>query len=289
MRMKKFTSILLCTMVIFLIGCYKEEDLNIPERSQDMDLSDPIDLHIYNTFLKPYNVIIRYNYVDRYVESDKRVTPSKREHVIPMVNFLNDFWVQPFVTVPNGKRFFEDHVPPELVFIGSSIYNTDGTITLGTADAGVRITLTEVNLFDTNNNAWVEQQLGTLYHEFAHIMHQRYKLPTNWESISPNGYTSSGSWYNLSDEEALQRGFVSPYATSSFNEDYAEMVAYLLFYPNFHQYFLTDEPNCTTVNCERRNEGRARLRAKYTSVMTHFSQRVKVDLELVRANIQAKL
>jgi substrate import-associated zinc metallohydrolase lipoprotein len=286
--MKKFTSIIFFTTFIF-IGCYKEDPLNIPERAQDMDLSDPIDQHIYTTFLKPYNVIIRYNYVDRYVESDKRVTPSKREHVIPMVDFLHDYWIEPFVTVPNGKRFFEDHVPPELVFIGSSIYNTDGTITLGTADAGVRITLTEINLIDTTNFAWVTRQLGTLYHEFAHIMHQRYKLPTNWETISPSGYTSSGSWYNLSDEEALQRGFVSPYASSSFNEDYAEIVAHILFYPDFHEHYLTDELNCATVNCEKRNEGRAKLRQKYNAAMTHFSQKVKVDLELVREKIQAKL
>ncbi len=93
--------------------------------------------------------------------------------------------------------------------IGSPIYNNDGTITLGTADAGARITLTVVNDIDENDHEWVFQQLHTIYHEFAHIVHQNFNLPPNWEQISPQGYTSAGSWYNLSNEEALERGFVS--------------------------------------------------------------------------------
>ena len=72
-----------------------------------------------------------------------------------------------------------------------------------TADAGARVTLTEVNDININNQQWVFRQLGTIYHEFAHIVHQRYNLPPGWENISPQGYTGAGSWYNLTDEEAL--------------------------------------------------------------------------------------
>jgi substrate import-associated zinc metallohydrolase lipoprotein len=206
-----------------------------------------------------------------------------------MLDFLDQLWIQPFLNVENGDRFFRDHVPAEVVLIGSSIFNDDGTVTLGVADAGARITLTEVNDVNVENKAWVLRQLGTIYHEFAHIVHQRYGLPPNFDQISSEGYTSSGSWYNLTDAEALERGFVSPYGTSSFNEDFAEFVAFLLFDENFYETYINDETNCTTEACAARNEGRAKLREKYTSILAHYKQYTGVDLLAVRELVQEKL
>jgi substrate import-associated zinc metallohydrolase lipoprotein len=223
------------------------------------------------------------------VDQTKRVAPPKRDAVIPMLDFLNDLWIEPFISVPNGGQFFRQHVPAEIIFIGSSIFNEDGTVTLGTADAGARITLTEVNDIDTENLNWIFRQLGTIYHEFAHIVHQRYNLPPNFQQISPEGYTSAGSWYNLTEEEALQRGFVSPYGTSSFNEDFAEIVAFLLYHPQFYEIYMDDEPNCTTSACVARNEGRAKIRTKYSAILAHYEQVTGVDLLSVRDIIQQKL
>jgi substrate import-associated zinc metallohydrolase lipoprotein len=269
-------------------ACYPDEDVVAPVKEQPLS-EEPLDQYIQQNFLDKYGVAVRYKFVDRYVEQNKRVTPPKLSVVQPMLDFLNEFWIEPFTDVANGTRFFKSHVPAEIVLIGSTMYNADGTVTLGTADAGARITLTEVNFVDESNRDWVFRQLGTIYHEFAHIVHQRYNLPPNWQQISPEGYTSLGSWYNLTDEEALQRGFVSPYGTSTFNEDFAEVVAFLLFRPDFYTRFLEDEPNCTTVDCAARNEGRARLRRKYNAILELYKQNTGVDLLQVRAIIQAKL
>jgi substrate import-associated zinc metallohydrolase lipoprotein len=280
---------LVASALFFLASsCYDDESVTSPVK-QNEPSSDPIDLAIQTDFVEKYGVAVRYKFVDRYVEPNKRVTPPRRELVEPMLDFLTQFWIEPYIGVQNGRRFFERHVPAEVIFIGTPIYNSDGTITLGTADAGARITLTEVNNIDLENDEWVFQQLNTIYHEFAHIIHQRYNLPPSWQEISPEGYTSVGSWYTLSDVEAIERGFVSPYATSSFNEDFAETVAFILFHPQFYETYIEDEPNCTTDDCTKRNEGRAFLRTKYTSVLTHYEQVTGVDLLEVRAIIQDKL
>jgi substrate import-associated zinc metallohydrolase lipoprotein len=285
----KFKSIAYSLVLsLALLGCYPDESLDVPVK-ETPESTDPIDIFIDNNFVEKYGIAVRYKFVDRYVDPSKRVTPPEREVIIPMLNFLTSYWIEPFINVPNGKKFFESHVPAEMVFIGSSIFNGDGTVTLGTADAGARITLTEVNLVDTTNIAWILRQLGTIYHEFAHIVHQRYDLPPNFQEISPNGYTSSGSWYNLTDEEALQRGFVSPYGTSSANEDFAEFVAFLLFDEDFYETYINDEQNCVTADCVDRNEGRARLRLKYTTILKHYQTHTGVDLLNVRALVQEKL
>lgn len=275
---------------ISISSCYKDEDVDADLKTQPLS-DDALDQYIQENFTDEFGVAVRYKYVDRYVDQNKRVTPPKREVVEPMLDFLTDFWIEPYVSVPNGDAFFRSHVPAEVIFIGSTMYNADGTVTLGTADAGARITLTEVNFIDRNNPAWIFRQLGTIYHEFAHIMHQRYNLPPNWQQISPQGYTSLGSWYNLTDEEALQRGFVSPYGTSTFNEDFAEVVAFLLYDPDFYDKYINDEV-CTSGNCESvnaRNAGRAKLRTKYSAILKHYQQNTGVDLLAVRSLIQAKL
>lgn len=269
-------------------GCYPDEEVVAPVKEQPLS-DDLLDRYIRENFIEEYGIAVRYKFVDRYVDQNKRVTPPKLNVVEPMLDFLTEFWIEPFTDVANGNRFFRDHVPAEVILIGSTMYNADGTVTLGTADAGARITLTEVNFVNVENRDWVFRQLGTIYHEFAHIVHQRYNLPPAWQEISPQGYTSLGSWYNLTDEEALQRGFVSPYGTSTFNEDFAEVVAFLLFRPDFFTRFINDEPNCATIDCAARNEGRARLRRKYNAVLEHYERNTGVDLLQVRDIIQAKL
>ncbi len=287
MSKKILTSLL--TFGLFLASaCYPDESVDAPVKQNPVS-DDALDQYIEDAFVKEFGVAVRYRFVDRYVDPTRRVTPPKLEVVLPMLDFLTEFWIEPFTDVANGNRFFRAHVPAEVVLIGSTMYNSDGTVTLGTADAGARITLTEVNFVDVQNQNWVFRQLGTIYHEFAHIMHQRYNLPSAWQEISPEGYTSLGSWFNLTDEEALRRGFVSPYGTSTFNEDFAEIVAFLLFRPDFFTHFLDDEPNCVTADCESRNEGRARLRRKYNAILEHYKQNTGVDLLEVRALVQAKL
>ena len=273
--------------LLFVYGCYEQETINSDVKTVESS-ADSVDQFIQSNFLDKYGVAVRYKFVDRYVAPDKRVTPPKLEVVKPMLNFLTDYWVEPYLNVENGESFFKNHVPAEVILIGSPMYNADGTVTLGTADAGARITLTEVNFVDTDNMNWVFRQLGTIYHEFAHIIHQRYNLPPNFQQISPEGYTSAGSWFNITDEEALRRGFVSPYGTSSFNEDYAEIVAYIMYFPDFYERFINLEENCNTPGCAERNEGREKIREKLNLILTHYEQNTGVDLLEVRKLIQEK-
>jgi substrate import-associated zinc metallohydrolase lipoprotein len=281
-------SLILLAGLVFATGCYPDESVSSPVKTEPLS-TDPLDVYIRTNFAEKYGVAVRYKFVDRYVEGNKRVVPPRRDAVEPMLDFLTEFWIEPFIDVPNGEEFFTRYVPAEIVLIGSPIFNNDGTVTLGTADAGARITLTEVNLIDSDNEEWVFRQLGTIYHEFAHIVHQNFNLPPNFQEISPEGYTSAGSWYNLPELEAHERGFVSSYATSSFNEDFAETVAHLLFRPDFYEVYINDEPNCTTVDCEKRNEGRVKLRRKYNAILAHYQQYTGIDLLEVRELIQAKL
>ena len=269
-------------------ACYESEVLNVPVKEAENEPQTELDMYIQEHFTDQYDMAIRYRYVDRYVSPRERVTPPRLELVKPMLDFIQNFWIDPYLEVANGERFFRNHVPAEIIFLGGYIYNEDGTVTLGTADAGAKITFTNVNAIDPNNEAWRNLQLQTVYHEFAHIVHQEYKLPASFENISASGYTSAGSWFTLTDEEALRRGFVSPYATSSPNEDFAEVVAFYLFETDFMERFINAE-DCETSACIARNEGRAMIREKLNAIKDHYKKATGVDLDEVRAAVQSRL
>ena len=275
------------SVLVLLSACSGDDSENVPVRTTELS-SDPVDTYIRENFTEPYGVAVRYRFTDRYVAPTERVTPPRKDLVQPTLDFLTNFWIEPYFEVPGGEEYFRNTVPAEIVLIGSFIFNTDGTVVLGTADAGARITLTDINSIDVNDREWVFRQLGTIYHEYAHIMHQEFNLPPNFQQISPQGYTSLGSWFNLTNEEALRRGFVSPYGTSTFNEDFAEVVAFLLYDPDFFTRYINDEP-CADDDCLARNEGRGLIRAKYNAILDHYEKNTGVDLLQVRAIIQAKL
>lgn len=291
MRMTKKYSILVLFVIaaIGLNACYPDEGLDVPVNDQDVELMSELDEFIEDNFTERYGMAIRYRYEDRFVNPGRRAIPPSLEVVRPMLDFIQKFWVDPYLEVENGRDFFENHVPAEIVFLGGFIFNNDGTVTLGTADAGAQITFTNVNAIDPEDPEWVQLQLQTVYHEFAHTVHQRYKLPPSFETIAPTGYTSAGSWFTLTDEDALQRGFVSPYSTSSPNEDFAETVAFFLFNTDFEEEFMMDEEECTTADCEARNAGRERVRQKVASIIDHYERVTEVSLEDLRDAIQAKL
>ena len=289
-NISKYKSIWVSALImVLIISCYPDETLNEAVKDSDVELISALDKYIQDHFIEEYGIAVRYRFVDRYVNPGERVTPPRLEVVRPMLDFIDYYWIGPYLDIENGEEFFREHVPAEIVLLGGQIFNPDGTVTLGTADAGVRITFTNVNEIDTTDIAWRTLQLQVVYHEFAHIVHQRYKLPSAFETITPTGYTGPGSWFVLTDEDALARGFVSPYATSNQNEDFAETVAFYLFDPDFHDNYINPTENCDSEECILQNEGKAKIQEKLSSISEHYQKVTGVNLTELREAIQARL
>ena len=96
---------LLIALVASLSGCYPDESLNIPEKDNDVTLTE-LDEYIEEHFTEEYDMAIRYRYVDRYVATGERVTPPRLEVVRPMLDFIEKYWIDPYLEVSNGEVFF---------------------------------------------------------------------------------------------------------------------------------------------------------------------------------------
>jgi substrate import-associated zinc metallohydrolase lipoprotein len=221
-------------LFLSLFSCENKEDLNYHKRVIE-ESNNPTQKYINENFIKKYNTSVIWKWEDNYVSQYFYVTPPRTETVIPALEMVRDFWIQPYELMSEGsKKFIRSTFPPEIVLIGSKIYNEDGTETLGFAEAGVRITLSETDALDLSNFKWLKRQLHTIHHEFSHIVHQTFNLPTGYELITGSKYTGK-SWTTLvnytnpdDNSNAIKLGCVTAYGTNNEFEDFCELVSTFL-------------------------------------------------------------
>lgn len=308
--------ILLLFSLVILLGCDREETLQptaIFEAGEE-DSTTELDQFLKTEFRDPYGSVIIYKFVDRYIDPSKSAVPPRLEVVRPVAELIKQAWIEPYNKASDqGQEFLRQYFPGEIVILGSPIFNSNGTITLGIADSGVRVTLTQANQYTPDNTAWIIQTFRTLHHEFAHIVDQNFNFDVeSFYEISGEDYTSPNSWTSLieggseesieSINNAIVRGMVTPYGTSSVAEDFAEIIARIITTDPavFEARYLTQE-DCAMVeqnclanggtaedcaierqNCLERNEGRVRIQQKYDAVVKYMKEDVGIDIFILR-------
>lgn len=184
-----------------------------------------VDIWIDSNIVEPYNIEVKYRWDDKETDLSKNLVPPEEEKVVPFLEVLKSLWIDTYVEQA-GADFVKTLSPKQILLIGSLNFNSDGTVTEGTAEGGRKIVLYDINGFDSHNAADVKHMIHVVHHEFAHIMHQTKDYSTEFDEITPEGYTST--WYNVSEAEAQNAGFITSYALSSTNEDFVEMIAIFL-------------------------------------------------------------
>lgn len=220
--------LLLClSLGSFLFSCSKEDedlDVSLIGLGGDTWVKGPVDTWLYNNYVMPYNIEVKYRF-DRYELALNRVlVPPMEDKVIPVMEAIQKTWIEPYLQEA-GENFIKTLSPKQFVLVGSPQFNTNGTITLGTAEGGLKVVLYKINDFEKSNKEEVKQMLHTIHHEFAHILHQNIMYPEEYKRITTD-YTAS--WNDFSLEEARSRGYITQYARSSPDEDFVEMISLML-------------------------------------------------------------
>lgn len=198
----------------------------------DEQTSSEVDQWIYNNLTQPYNIDVKYKWEQAELDKNKTLVPINEDLVIPVMDMIKKIWIDTYVDLA-GSSFICQLAPKRFVLVGSPSYNSGGTYTAGEAEGGRKITIYRLNWYKDSGSKeefkdLIQTIVKTVHHEFAHIMHQTIMYPTEFKSITPEGYVSA--WNNTSDEEAIQLGFVSTYARSNSNEDFVEMIARIAVY-----------------------------------------------------------
>ena len=278
MNMKYIIILLLVLAAGFFSACSKDDDPDtpLPGLGGETWTKSATDEWLYQNYVVPYNIEVKYRF-DRYEVALNRVlAPAREDKVIPVMETIRKTWIAPYEQEA-GADFIKKLSPKQFVLVGSAEYNSNGTITLGTAEGGRKVVLYVVNDFDPKLESEVKQMLHTIHHEFAHILTQTVKYPEDFKRVTTD-YTAS--WNDFSLADARSRGYISEYARSSPDEDFVEMVSIML---------IEGKEGFDAIVNSAPASAQPLLRQKEQYVVRYFKEAWNIDLYSLQAKSEAAI
>lgn len=256
-KILKYTIII--SALFSLFSCQKEEELRDESVIRyNKTLNTEFDQWIMENITTPYNVEVKYKWDDGEVSNEFTVTPPKIEKAKQFLEAYLNVWIKTYddeAIAGGNPDFLKKYMPKQIILVGSPQFNDDGTMTLGLAEGGKKVTIFNIDgfaevqrgYFDTDEQYLqkrkdaVVKAFHTLHHEFAHIMHQTKFYPDEFKQICKADYTATWTFYQ--EQDAEERGFITPYSMLDENEDFVEIVAGMLDYVKY-----SNEPYAYNIN-----------------------------------------
>lgn len=186
-----------------------------------------LDSYVKHEYNEPYNISFLYKLQDISSDMDYNLIPCSYDKSIDFAVLNKYLWFDIYAKLAGEKEvFLKKYSPRILHIIGSPAVNpSTGTIKLGEAEGGKKITLYRGNGMNTSNiDQLNEYYFKTMHHEFGHILHQNHLYPNDYRLFN-NGQYAPQDWQNTPDSVALGRGFITPYASNTVDDDVVEIFA----------------------------------------------------------------
>jgi len=197
----------------------------------------PFDKWLYENFLVPYNVDVKYRFDLSASDMNFQLTPADYNRSQLLAHFIRYLFYDVY-TKYAGDDFMKQYGPRIFHFIGSSGFSpTTGTEVLGTASGGVKITLYKINEMKPYSegvtytgedvNTLNENYFHTMHHEFSHILHQTKTYPITFGQVTSGSYDPI-NWHDRDSVWTHQNGYVTHYASSASFEDFVETLSCII-------------------------------------------------------------
>ncbi|TSE06247.1 zinc-binding metallopeptidase [Aquimarina algiphila] len=263
--------------LLVMISCDKGESVGPSQINTETPALSELDIWIRNNFIGPYNIDIQYKWNENEVDLNRFLYPPTEENVQPLLEVVQAVWIEPYTQL-GGENFIRNIAPRQFTLVGGFNFNQTGTITLGIAEAGTKITLFNVDQLDLSDLTLTRRYFQTIQHEYAHILNQTRPYNPDYGNVNPEDYTAQ--WFNRSDAEARELGYITAYASSEEQEDFAEMVATML---------TTSKTEFDAiVDLIASDDAKAFIRTKEQFVAQYFTDEFGIDIyelqELVNQN-----
>ncbi len=280
MKNKLYSLLLISIMVLGFTACSDDDpsgDTIFPVDGTEN--RDALDTWLLKNYTYPYNVDFQYKW--KYIETDNKKTlvPADSAKSAKLAIIVKYLWFDAYNEVI-GQDFLKANSPRQIVLIGSPGYENNGTMVLGTAEGGYKVTLYMVNsLTDANlhNYDLLEQYyFTTLHHEFTHILNQKIPYDSEFDKISTGDYVSV-NWYQVPEAEALSKGFIRNYAMVEPREDFAETMA---------QYITNSDATWESKLTRAGASGRAIIEKKLDYIKKYMKDSWNLDLDELHRAVQ---
>lgn len=268
MKKNRIYKIGILVMLVFMASCKNSDDVGESQIDVSTPVLNDLDVWLRQEFVTPYNIEIQYKWDINETDVERYLHPPFESSVQPVAEALLKIWIEPYSKL-GGEDFVKKISPRFFTFVGSFNYNPNSpTITLGLAEAGVKISLFNIDFLDFTDAESIKQPLKTVQHEYGHILNQTYPYDVIYGQINPENYTAQ--WFNRSDDEARELGYITAYGSSSESEDFVEMVSEMLT----HSKTEFDD----IVNGIIDDEARANIRIKEALVVEYYEETFGIDL-----------
>ena len=210
-----------------------QRDVIEPEsviKDSTVEMND-FDRWLEVNFLKPYNIEFKYRYALNESDMGFYTVPADVNSSIIYAHLVKYLCIDTYDEIA-GVTFTRSYFPKMFFLIGTWEYRNNGSIVLGTAEAGKKIMLAGVNelplVLDYYEGAELDDYLNTYYiktihHEFTHILNQTKAFSDSFKQITSATYVADACFDT--DEYWRGRGYITAYAQSEPREDFAELLS----------------------------------------------------------------
>lgn len=282
--MKKYIYIVILGLAVGLgLGSCSEDAPSDPTNFPTTPVErNAFDQWLLKNFTYPYNVSFLYKMKDIESDMTKNLVPADSAKSTKLAIIIKYLWFDAYAEAI-GPDFIKENVPRVIHLIGSPAFNSNGTIVLGTAEGGQKVTLYTVNsLTDENLKDYSylnDYYFHTMHHEFTHILNQKVAYNKNFDKVTASGYVS-GDWTNVEDVDAQKKGFVTAYAMEEGKEDFAEMLStYVTSTPTQWEKILS---TAGTNKVDETLTARQALEQKLAFVRDYMSKSWGLDIDKLR-------
>ena len=296
--MKNCIKIVFCGLLLFFLASCSQEEFTESIFVDEPEL-DPgsetylFDQWLYNNYLDPYNLDFRYKMQDVGSDISYNLIPTTLDKSIEMAILVKYLWFDVYSKVVS-EDFLKKYGPRIIHLIGSPAYNPVlGTIVLGSAEGGIKVTLYRCNeLSSSNIDVMNEYYFKTMHHEFAHILHQQKTYPKEFETFTAGYYDPMG-WQHRTLSEAASLGCVSPYGSSQPREDFVEIIANYIVKTDAQWNAILElaaQPgvDATGQIVPENLEGDVIIRAKLEIARKWLAESWGIDLQALRNEVQER-
>ncbi|WP_287212424.1 putative zinc-binding metallopeptidase [Muribaculum sp.] len=239
------------------------------------------DRWLLANFNIPYNIDFKYRYEDIQGDFDYYLVPAEYESAIKMAHMVKHLCVETYNEVA-GKDFTCQYFPKMFFLTGEWEYKNNGSFILGTAEGGRKIFLAGINYLPRYIGSAEDLNhyyFKTIHHEFTHILNQTKTIPSDFQLITADGYVSDKCFDEPYRSTYLQRGYISDYSQTSYQEDFAEMLSI---------YVTNDEKSWNDLVNRAPSEPRAKIQQKLENVRNYMMDSFGIDIDDLRRVIQRR-
>lgn len=266
-------------MAFAFIACEEKPlDPNSQVIDSDTEQND-FDKWLVSNYVEAYNIDFKYRMEMNESQMSYWLVPAEYNKSIVMAKLVRHLCLEAYDEITGSRDFIKEHFPKMIHLIGSAAYKNNGTMILGEAEGGLKITLYMINDLMLDPDYLNYYYFKTMHHEFAHILHQKKPYSTDFNLISGSDYVTdawSDTWSG--DADAQKNGFISEYASKEANEDFVELIAV---------YVTSTAAEWNSV-IKNAGDGAAIINAKFDIVYNYMLNTWGINLDDLREVVQRR-